>query len=181
MAKTTFAHNVVVTPEFLNGFKEIKFDGQDLDHHYEPLGLSSLEVGGPDGLDSRYVTSGTSQPSLSSGGALVAGTPIYGSKTVTGVWNFGYDSGVPGNPPNNLANSPKSFVTNDKYLNANGTNSPTIAQKYAALGLSDFITKLILQEQIENLEIDNGYYYSTANPACNNYSINGTSTVICPA
>jgi hypothetical protein len=181
MAKTTFSHNVVVTPEFLNGFKEIHFDGQDLDHHYDPLGLSSLEVAGPDGLDSRYITLGTSQPSLSSSGALVSGKPIFGHKTFSGSVDFGYDFSVPGNPSNTVENSPKNFTGNQRYIEANGTDNPTIAQKFAALTPADIITKLMLAEQIQALEIDNGYYYSGEEPSCNNYSINGTSSVICPA
>ncbi|ATW62861.1 hypothetical protein SCBWM1_gp177 [Synechococcus phage S-CBWM1] len=181
MPKTNFGHGTPVGAEFLNGLKSISFDGQDRDFHYPPLGLSSLEVGGPDGLDSRYITSGTSQPSLSSSGAFVAGTPIFGDKTVTGRWNFGYDFSVSGNPPNTIGNAPQSFTTNSKYLDANGTDSPTIAQKYAALGSADLLTKLVLQEQLEDLEVDNGFYYSIENPACNNYSVNGTSLVICPA
>ena len=181
MAKTTFGHNTPVTPSFLNGFQQIYFDGQDLDHHYPPLGLSSLEVGGPDGLDTRYITSGTAQPSLSGNGAYVAGSPIFGHKTVTGSWNFGYDFSVGGNPPNTIGNAPQSFTTNARYLGANNITTPTIAQKFAALRPADLITKLVLAEQFQDLEIDNGYYYSTGNPACNNYSVNGTSSVICPA
>lgn len=181
MAKTTFSHNVVVTPDFLNGFKEIHFDGQDLDHHYAPLGLSNLEIGGPDGLDSRYLTLGTSQPSLSVSGALVAGKPVFGHKTFAGPVHFGYDFSVAGNPENSLSSSPKNFTGNHKYLEANGTDNPTTAQKYAALSSSDIITKLMLTEQIQAIEIDNGYYASSAEPACNNYSVNGTSATICAA
>ena len=180
--KTTFSSGVIVTSQFLNGFQQIYFDGQDLDHHYAPLGLNSLVQTGPNGLSSAYVTLATSQPELSGGGALVSGSSISGSKVVTGLWNFGYNPLVVGNPSNILANAPKSYITNEKYNNAGGIVSPTVSQKYAALADPDILTKLTLTEKLEdllnNLEIDNGVYYSGTNPACENYA--GGSTVICP-
>jgi hypothetical protein len=184
MAKTTFSSGVIVTSQWLNGAQQIYFDGQDLDWHYPPLGLNSLIQSGPNGLDSAYVTLYTNQPEVTAGGAYISGVPISGGKVVTGLWNFGYDPLVAGNPANVIANAPKSYTTNDKYNNANGIPSPTISQKFGALVNADLVTKLVLLDQIENLletlEIDNGVYASSLGP-CQNYSVGGgNSDVICP-
>jgi hypothetical protein len=180
--KTTFSSGVIVTSQWLNGAQQLFFDGQDLDWHYNPLGLNSLVASGPNGLDSRYITLGTDQPTLDNTGLLLSGTPISGSKVVTGVWNFGYNPVVAGNPPNIIANAPKSFTTNSKYNFANGVVSPTISQRFAALQDEDLVTKLILEEHVlqplGDLEIDNGVYYSGTSPACENY--NGGSDTVCP-
>ena len=184
MAKTTFSSGVIVTSQWLNGAQQIYFDGQDLDWHYQPLGLNSLVRTGPNGLDSAYVTLGTDQPELDAAGKFLSGLPVSGSKVVTGLWNCGYDQNpILGNPANVIANAPKSFTTNDKYNNANGIPSPTIPQKFAALVDADLVTKLTLLDQIENLleslEIDNGYYATTSG-TCQNYSVGGgNSDVIC--
>lgn len=179
MAKTTFSSGVTVTSAWLNGAKQIRFDGQDLDWHYDPLGLSSLITSGPNGLDTRYITLGTNQPNLQ-GGLLVNGSPISGDKVVTGAWNFGYDQEGSNstNPDNVAANAPKSYTTNTKY--SAGGNS--VAQRYAALEDEDLVTKLVVSEQLDDFEIDNGYYYVEIGgvpSTCNNYSIGGTSTIIC--
>ena len=180
--KTTFSSGVIVTSQWLNGAQQIFFDGQDLDWHYAPLGLNSLVRTGPNGLDSAYVTLATNQPELSAGGALLSGSAVSGNKVISGLWNFGYDPLVVGNPTNVIANAPKSYTTNDKYKNAGGIVSPTVSQKYAALADPDLLTKLILTEKLndllELLEVDNGVYYSGTNPACENYA--GGSDVICP-
>jgi hypothetical protein len=180
--KTTFSSGVIVTSQWLNGAQQIFFDGQDLDWHYNPLGLNSLVASGPNGLDSRYITLGTDQPTLDNNGLLLGGIPISGSKVVTGAWNFGYNPIVVGNPPNIIANAPKSFTTNSKYNFANGVASPTISQRFAALQDEDLVTKLILEEHVleplDDLEIDNGIYYSGTSPACENY--NGGSDTVCP-
>jgi hypothetical protein len=180
MAKTTFSSGVIVTSAFLNGAQQIFFDGQELDWHYQPLGLNSLVATGPNGLDSRYITLGTDQPNIAPDGSYVSGFPISGSKVVSGVWNFGYPEG---GPPNTKTNAPKSFTTNDKYNNPVGIPTPTVPQKFAGLSEEDLLTKLILSEQLTYLlsflEIDNGYYYYEPNPTCNNYSIGTSSTVIC--
>ena len=180
MAKTTFSSGVIVTSQWLNGAQQIYFDGQDLDWHYPPLGLNSLVRTGPNGLDSAYVTLSTNQPELTAGGSYVSGTPISGSKVVSGLWNFGYNPLVAGNPPNVIANAPKSYTTNDKY-NSGGA---TIPLKFAALANEDLITKLTLLDQIayliDTLEIDNGVY-ANASGTCSNYSIGGgNSDTICP-
>lgn len=185
MAKTTFSSGVIVTSQWLNGPQQIYFDGQDLDWHYPALGLNSLVRSGPNGLDAAYVTLDTDQPSLQPSGLYSSGTPISGTKVVSGVWNFGYDPLVAGNPANIIANSPKSYTTNDKYTNANNIPTPSIPQKFAALDNPDLITKLVLLEQLENLletlEIDNGVYDSVSLPSCKNYSIGvGNSDVVCP-
>jgi hypothetical protein len=185
MAKTTFSSGVIVTSQWLNGAQQIYFDGQDLDWHYQPLGVNSLIISGPNGLDTEFITLGTSQPTLDSTGQYVGGYPISGSKVVVGAWEFGYDSSVPSNPPNDFRTSPKSYTTNDKYENANYIPTPTIPQKFSALDPSDLVTKQIVADQIEELletlEIDNGIYYSAANPTCNNYAAPGGSDVICPS
>ena len=183
--KTTFSSGVIVTSQFLNGAQQIYFDGQDLDWHYGPLGLDSLIETGPNGLDSAYVALARNQPELSVTGAYVSGTPISGGKVVTGLWNYGYDSSVAGNPTNNLSYAPNSYTTNDKYNYAGGIPTPTPSQKMASLDDPNLITKYVLQDQLDNLlnnlVIDNGVYESATNPACMNYSVGaGNSTVICP-
>jgi hypothetical protein len=186
MSKTTFSSGVIVTSQFLNGFQQIYFDGQNLDHHYPPLGLNSLVRTGPNGLDSAYVTLTTDQPELNSTGSLISGAPISGGKVVTGLWNFGYDPLVVGNPVNIRGNAPKSYTTNDKYNYAGGAPTPTVSQKFNALDNADIVTKEVLKQWVtylfETLEIDNGVYYSGSNPTCQNYSVGtGNSDVICPA
>jgi hypothetical protein len=182
--KTTFSSGVIVTSSWLNGAQQIYFDGQDLDWHYAPLGLNSLVRTGPNGLDSAYVTIDTNQPNLDSAGLYQSGSPISGDKVITGMWNFGYDPLVVGNPGNVIANAPRSYTTNGKYENAGGIPAPTVTQKFAALDLADLITKEVLQEWVEdlfdNLEIDNGVYASTTNPACTNYTGSGNSDTVCP-
>ena len=181
MAKTTFSSGVIVTSQWLNGAQQIYFDGQDLDWHYNPLGLSSLVLSGPDGLDNRYVTLGTAQPETNAG-AYVSGFPISGSKVVVGPWVFGYDPTILSNPSNTIANAPKSWTTNDKYDNANGISPSTPAQRWAALDPEDLLTKKAVAEQLdallENLEIDNGIYFSSTAPLCDNYE--GDSPTVCP-
>jgi hypothetical protein len=184
--KTTFSSGVIVTSQWLNGAKQITFDGQDLDWHYPPLGLNSFITAGPNGLDSRYVTLSTPQPNLE--GDNVSGLAISGTKVVTGVWNFGF-AVPPGGTENVKENAPKSYTTNDKYNFAAGINPSTIPQRFDALQLEDLITKLVLKEQIEylldTLVIDNGFYYlenSAGDPCpCNNYSAPApnASTTIC--
>ena len=111
------------------------------------------------------------------------GSPISGSKVSVGPWQFGYDPAVAGNPVNTRAYAPKSYTTNSKYEFANGTPTPNIPQKFAALDNSDLVTKEVVADQItyllDTLEIDNGIYYSATNPACYNYTAPGGSDVIC--
>jgi hypothetical protein len=180
MAKTTFSSGVIVTSQWLNGSQQIYFDGQDLDWHYAPLGLNSLVRTGPNGLDSAYVTLDTDQPDISPSGLFISGTPIGGTKVVSGVWNFGFDTTVSGNPVNDPNNAPRSYTSNTKF-NAQTGNADN---KFQALNEADLVTKEIVKQWveylIETLEVDNGIYYSAVNPACNNYSALGGSDVICP-
>lgn len=158
MAKTLFSSGVIVTSNWLNGARNIVFDGQDLDWHYNPLGLESLVTKGPSGLDSRYITLSTEQPVLSTSGIFLTGQPISGDKVVSGSWNFGFDSDVNPTVPQNFQKAPLSFLTNLKYGDANGINPSSIPQRYEALRDSDIVTKLILTEQLDALVVDNGEY-----------------------
>lgn len=161
MAKTTFSSGVIVTSQWLNGAKQIYFDGQDLDWHYPRLGLDSLQFGGPNGLDSRYVTLAGEQS-----GEFNTPT-ISGNKTVTGAWNFGYNptSTIPNIP----LNAPLSFTTNTKFNFAGGAINPSFDQKFSSLANADLITKEILVSRLANLSIDNGFYARADSP-CNNYA-----------
>jgi hypothetical protein len=186
--KTTFSSGVIVTSEFLNGFQQIFFDGQNIDHHYPPLGLNSLVRTGPNGLDSAYVTLTTDQPELDANGLLISGAPISGDKVVSGMWSFGYDPLQAGNPANIVANAPKSYTTNLKYQNAGQPATPIpapdVPTKFAALSNADLVTKEVLETWVEylfeTLMIDNGVYASVGNPLCDNYSIGGSSDLVCP-
>ena len=160
--KTTFSSGVIVTSKWLNGAKDIVFDGQDLDWHYDPLGLNSLVTSGPNGLDSRYITLGTDQPTVSQTGELITGVPISGNKVSVGKWWFGYPS-VPDensnvNPVNIPENAPKSYTTNYKYNLAGGTVNPSVTQKFDILDDADLLTKKILSDQLDNFSVDNGEF-----------------------
>ena len=175
--KTTFSSGVIVTSAWLNGAQNIYFDGQNLDWHYPALGLSSLVTTGTDGLDGRYITLGTDQPNITALGLYIGGQPITGTKVVAGVWNFGYDPSIAGNPTNVAANAPRSYTTNSKYV-AGGVTPVT---RLAAMNNADLVTKEILVDQIndiqEGLQVDNGVYFSSAGP-CDNYA--SGSPIICP-
>ena len=181
MAKTTFSSGVIVTSAWLNGAQQIYFDGQDLDWHYPPLGLNSFVISGPNGLDARYVTLGTEQPTVVAG-VYQSGIPISGSKVVTGPWSYVYNPLLVGNPTKIISNAPKSFTTNDKYDNAGGAPAPTVPQRWAALDDEDLITKKIVGEwvdyNLDTLEVNNGVYASSLSPGCNNYE--GGSVTPCP-
>ena len=139
---------------------------------------------GPNGLDSAYVTLTTEQPELGPTGNYLSGAPISGNKTVTGIWNFGYDPLQVGNPANIRDNAPRSYTTNDKFQYAGGFPSPTVPQKFTALNAADIVTKEVLDQWVtylfDTLEIDNGVYESITNPTCHNYSSPGSSDIICP-
>lgn len=163
MAKTTFGSGVIATSQFLNGAKQIYFDGQDLDWHYNPLGLNSMVTMGPNGLDSRYLTLSTNQPTLSSLNEFISGAPISGSKVTVGKWWFGFptildENNNNVNPENVKENAPRSYTTNDKYNYANGVAIPSVAQKFASLNDADLVTKKILSDLLNSLVIDNGQY-----------------------
>lgn len=158
MAKTTFSTGVIVTSEWLNGAKDIRFDGLDYDWHYNPLGLESLVLKGPNGLDTRYVTLGTDQPNLSSSGVFITGFPISGDKVVTGRWTFGFDPDENPTIDQLSSNAPLSYLTNEKYYYANGIPLPSIPQKFGSLEDSDLMTKRVVLDQFDALVIDNGEY-----------------------
>lgn len=158
MSKTLFSSGVIVTSEWLNGARNIVFDGQNLDWHYDPLGLSSLSTVGPDGLDSRYLTLTTEQPTLSGSGQLLSGQPVSGGKVVSGYWCFGFDPSENPTLTQNYDNAPRSFLTNIKYEHANGIHPASVAQKFAALADSDLTTKKVLSDQLNALVVDNGTY-----------------------
>jgi len=169
MAKTTFSSGVIVTSQWLNGAKQIYFDGADLDWHYPQLGLDSLLFSGPNGVDSRYVTLAGEQS------GCFNTPPISGAKTVTGPWNFGYtqsegascfDLGI---PQNNPLNAPLSFTTNTKFEYAGGVANPTFDQKFSSMADADLVTVLMLKERLNRLFIDNGFY-ARADSTCNNYA-----------
>lgn len=161
--KKTFGTGTIIPASWLNGAKSISFDGQDLDWHYDPLGLNSLVTTGPNGLDSRYITLESNQPVLSGTNEFIMGKPISGSKVATGKWWFGfprvYDEGDNNvNPENLVANAPRSYTTNDKFDYANGLPTPSVTQKFASLNDADILTKYILNELLDSLVIDNGEY-----------------------
>jgi hypothetical protein len=178
--KTTFSSGVIVTSSWLNGAQQIYFDGQSLDWHYDPLGLNSLIQTGPNGLDSAYVTITTNQPDISPAGIYDSGSPISGNKVVSGAWNFGFVAS-PTNPVNTPANAPRSYTSNDKFNLTSGTPD----QKFQALDTADLVTKEIMKQWVEflfeDLELDNGVYYSATDPTCKNYSLGGgNSNIVCP-
>lgn len=156
--KTTFSTGVIVTSEWLNGAKDIKFDGQDLDWHYNPLGLESLILRGPNGLDSRYVTLASNQPNLSASGALLTGFPISGDKVVTGRWQFGYKPEENPTIEQFIGNAPLSYLTNEKFKYISGNPSDAASIRFSLLDDSDLVTKRILEDRLSYLTIDDGTY-----------------------
>lgn len=131
------------------------------------------------------MTLGSEQPQLDNAGLLLSGTPISGGKVVSGLWNFGYDPLVAGNPANNKDFAPRSYTTNDKFEYGGGVPTPTTLQKLNGLNNADLVTKDVLEQWVNyvitNLEIDNGVYESATNPTCSNYSDSSGSDVICPS
>ena len=170
MAKTTFSSGVIVTSQWLNGAKQIYFDGADLDWHYPPLGLDAIQFSGANGLDARYVTLAGEQS------GCYNTPPISGAKTVTGPWNFGYEQ-APGAtscfdlgiPANNPLTAPLSFTTNSKFDYAGGAVNPTFDQKFNSMDSADLVTVRMLRERLAALFIDNGFY-ARADSTCNNYA-----------
>ena len=62
MSKTVFGSGTIVTPQFLNGFQEIYFDGLDEDHHYNPLDVDDMDTSDVGtGLGTKFVTLDTRQ------------------------------------------------------------------------------------------------------------------------
>lgn len=127
MAKTTFGSGVVITSKFLNGAKEIRFDGADQDWHYQPLNVNDIQKSGDLGLDSRYLTRTTEQI-------------ISGKKTTLAPFHFGVEDEC----INCAAVAPKSFSTNHKWFG--GTEVGAISR----LENEDIITKMVLEGRLIN-------------------------------
>jgi len=143
MAKTTFGPGVIVTSKFLNGAQKIYFDGLDQDWHYDPISISDIQLGGADGLDSRYVTIATDQ--------VYGGTPITGNKSFIGPVAFGAQTLTTN------YEAPKSWSTLAKF-NQGGSSQP-VSTKLAYLAPEDIITKEVLTEQINEFPvIDEGFF-----------------------
>lgn len=143
MAKTIYGPGVIVTSKWLNGARQIHFDGQDLDWHYDPINAKDIQRGGEDGLDEVYVTLNTDQTYIT--------RPITGNKSFLGLASFGDAAfSYPGN-------APKSFSTNAKF-DVGGVGA-SYGVKFANLQDEDIITKKILREQVENFPIiDEGFF-----------------------
>jgi hypothetical protein len=143
MAKTNFGPGVIVTSQYLNGAREIFFDGADLDWHYAPINRLDIQRGGQDGLDNTYVTLTTEQTSET--------YPISGNKSFLGTVEFG-------GPVNTTASAaPKSWATNAKFNS--GGSAQNFVLKYANLKEEDLVTKHVLQNRIDNFPaIDEGRF-----------------------
>ena len=135
--KTTFGPGVIVTSKWLNGAREIYFDGQDADWHYPPINLGDIQRGGSEGLDGIYVTTNTDQ--------TFGVTPITGRKSFMGLVAFGDSTN------SNPDNAPKSWLTLAKF-NQGGTEQ-NFTLKFSNLQDEDIITKGILDQQIQNFPI----------------------------
>lgn len=143
MAKTNFGPGVIVTSKWLNGARELHFDGKDLDWHYAPLTRRDIQRGGEAGIDNVYVTISTDQTWES--------LPITGNKSFFGLVEFGAPQG------SSPGRAPKSWATNFKYT-AGGT-AESFVTKYANLDNEDMVTKLVLQERLDNFpSIDEGRF-----------------------
>jgi hypothetical protein len=143
MAKTNFGPGVIVTSQYLNGAREIFFDGADLDWHYAPINRLDIQRGGQDGLDNTYVTLNTEQTSET--------YPITGNKSFMGMVEFGSSLNT------TAYAAPKSWSTNAKF-NSGGV-SQNFALKYSNLKDEDLVTKYVLQNRIENFPaIDEGRF-----------------------
>ena len=143
MAKTTFGPGVIVTSKWLNGAREIYFDGQNEDWHYPPINLGDIQRGGTEGLDSIYVTVGTDQ--------VYGGTPIVGRKSFMSKVSFGDSASA------NSVAAPASYATMAKF-NLGGANQ-NFSQKFANLDDEDLVTKAVLSQQVENFPvIDEGAF-----------------------
>ena len=135
--KTTFGPGVIVTSKWLNGAREIYFDGQDADWHYPPINLGDIQRGGSEGLDGIYVTTNTDQ--------TFGVTPITGRKSFMGLVAFGDSTN------SNPDNAPKSWLTLAKFNQGGVEQNFTL--KFSNLQEEDIITKGILDQQILNFPI----------------------------
>ena len=128
---------MIVTSKWLNGAREIYFDGQDADWHYPPINLGDIQRGGSEGLDGIYVTTNTDQ--------TFGGTPITGRKSFMGLVAFGDSTN------SNPDNAPKSWLTLAKFNQGGVEQNFTL--KFSNLQEEDIITKGILDQQIQNFPI----------------------------
>ena len=128
---------MIVTSKWLNGAREIYFDGQDADWHYPPINLGDIQRGGSEGLDGIYVTTNTDQ--------TFGVTPITGRKSFMGLVAFGDSTN------SNPDNAPKSWLTLAKFNQGGAEQNFTL--KFSNLQDEDIITKGILDQQIQNFPI----------------------------
>lgn len=141
--KTVFGPGVIVTSKFLNGFREIHFDGADLDHHYDPISKKDIQRGGEEGLDNVYVTLATEQ--------TAGNSPIIGNKSFLGLVEFGSATA------STSFSAPKSWSTNTKFNGGGASQNFTL--KYSNIEEEDLVTKHILQQRIDNFPaIDEGRF-----------------------
>lgn len=143
MAKTLFGPGVIVTSQWLNGARELKFDGANADWHYNPINSNDIQRGGDTGLDAVYVTTQTDQS--------YGSVPITGRKSFMGLVQFGDLSST------NPANAPQFWNTNAKYNQ--GGSSQSFPVKYAQLDSTDVITKEVLNAQINNFPVINEGFF----------------------
>ena len=143
MSKTLYGPGVVVTSQWLNGAREISFDGADTDWHYAPVNRNDIQRGGNSGLDTVYVTLETDQ---SYGSA-----PVAGRKSFMGLVQFGDQTNTNG------LSAPLFWNTNAKF-NQGGTQQSFLI-KYAQLDVADAVTKQVLNERINNFPVvDEGFF-----------------------
>jgi hypothetical protein len=143
MSKTLFGPGVIVTSNWLNGAREIRFDGEDADWHYSPINAGDIQRGGQAGLDSVFLTLDTEQS--------YRNNPVQGSKSFMGLVQFGDQSNT------NPNQSPLSWNTNAKFNQ--GGNFQDFFVKYSQLDPADLITKEVLTERIQNFpNIDEGFF-----------------------
>lgn len=141
--KTLFGPGVIVTSQWLNGARELKFDGADQDWHFAPINANDVQRGGDTGLDRVFMTLETDQS--------YGSTPVTGRKSFMGLVQFGDQVNT------NPASAPLFWSTNAKYNQ--GGSSQSFLVKYAQLDGQDAITKEILNERINNFPvIDEGFF-----------------------
>ena len=142
--KTTFGPGVIVTSKWLNGAKQLYFDGVDADFHYDPINKNDIQRGGTNGLDTTYVTVSTDQEYGNFPG-------ITGRKSFMGQVQFGDKFAASGFV------SPLSWNTNAKYNR--GSSDQSFSLKYANLEDADLVTKQILTEHVASFPIiDEGFF-----------------------
>jgi hypothetical protein len=141
--KTVYGPGVVVTSQWLNGARELKFDGADVDWHFAPLNANDIQRGGVNGLDSVYMTLQTDQS--------FGSVPVTGRKSFMGLVQFGDQTNTSGQ------SAPLLWNTNAKFNQGGPQQSFLI--KYAQLEGADAITKEVLNERINNFPtVDEGFF-----------------------